>query len=106
MVSQIYVNLKKFTSHTTHELQTPLAIATNKLELILEKGDLGDANAGSIADVLRIIERLTQLNKSLLLLSKIENKQNFPLLIHTHTNTHHRYPSSTNKSYNEEGVLS
>ena len=74
---EAFANQKQFTENAAHELQTPLAIATNKLELLLEKGDLGDGNAASIAEVLQIIERLTQLNKSLLLLSKIENKQFF-----------------------------
>ena len=74
---EAFSNQKQFTENAAHELQTPLAIATNKLELLLEKGDLGDSNAESIAEVLQIIERLTQLNKSLLLLSKIENKQFF-----------------------------
>ena len=57
--------------------QTPLAIVNNKLELLLEKGDLENSDAETIAQVLQIIDRLKQLNKSLLLLSKIENKQFF-----------------------------
>lgn len=68
---------KQFIGNAAHELQTPLAIAMNKLELLLEKGNLEEQQAESIAEVLAIIERLIRLNKSLLLLTKIENKQFF-----------------------------
>jgi two-component system sensor histidine kinase QseC len=66
---------KAFIENASHELQTPLAIATNKLELLMERGNLDDTQAESIADVMQVIERLIRLNKSLLLLTKIENRQ-------------------------------
>ncbi|AEV33465.1 signal transduction histidine kinase [Owenweeksia hongkongensis DSM 17368] len=72
-----YEQQKEFIGNASHELQTPLAIAINKLELLLEKGDLQDSQAESVAEVFQIIERLIRLNKSLLLLSKIDNKQFF-----------------------------
>ncbi len=72
-----YQQQKEFIGNASHELQTPLAIALNKLELLMEKGDLQDSQAENIAEVFQIIERLIRLNKSLLLLSKIDNKQFF-----------------------------
>ncbi|MCC6601263.1 MAG: HAMP domain-containing histidine kinase [Crocinitomicaceae bacterium] len=72
---ETYERQKQFIENASHELQTPLAIATNKLELFIEKGNLLNEQAESIADVMRIIERLVHLNKTLLLLTKIENKQ-------------------------------
>jgi len=66
---------KQFIGNASHELQTPLAIATNKLELLIEKGNLQPEQAESIAEVMHIVERLVRLNKSLLLLTKIENQQ-------------------------------
>lgn len=66
---------KQFIGNASHELQTPLAIATNKLELLVEKGNLQNEQAENIAEILQIIQRLVRLNKSLLLLTKIENKQ-------------------------------
>lgn len=74
---ETYEHQKDFIGNVSHELQTPLAIAINKLELLLEKGNLDDAQAQNLADIMGIIERLVKLNKSLLLLTKIENKQ-FP----------------------------
>ncbi|UCS91748.1 HAMP domain-containing histidine kinase [Echinicola marina] len=73
--TEIYEQQKQFIGNASHELQTPLAIATNKLELLIENGKLNNEQAESIAEVMGIIERLVRLNKSLLLLSKIENKQ-------------------------------
>lgn len=72
-----YEQQKQFIGNASHELQTPLAIATNKLELLVEEGNLANEQAESIAVVMTIIERMTRLNKSLLLLTKIENKQFF-----------------------------
>lgn len=68
-------NQKQFTENAAHELQTPLAVATNKLELLLEKGSLDATDAETVTQTMRIISRMIQLNKSLLLLSKIENRQ-------------------------------
>lgn len=83
---QIYEQQKQFIGNASHELQTPLAIAMNKLELLLEKEELQGDQVESIAETMHIIERLIRLNKSLLLLSKIENKQfldHQPVQIHT-----------------------
>lgn len=72
-----FENQKQFIGNASHELQTPLAIVTNKLELLLENNDLNHFQAENIAEVYQIIQRLIRINKSLLLLSKIDNKQFF-----------------------------
>lgn len=66
---------KQFIGNAAHELQTPLAIALNKLELLLEKGELRRHQVEDIGETMAVIERLIRLNKSLLLLTKIENHQ-------------------------------
>lgn len=73
--TETYEQQKEFIGNASHELQTPLAITINKLELLIEKGRLETDQAEDISEVLQIIERLVKLNKSLLLLTKIENKQ-------------------------------
>ncbi len=81
---ETYEQQKQFIGNASHELQTPLAIATNKLELLIEKGNLQNEQAESIAEIMNIVDRLVRLNKSLLLLTKIENKQfldNQPVLL-------------------------
>lgn len=66
---------KQFIENASHELQTPLAIAMNKLELLLEQQQGTDEQTQLLANALHYLERLTRLNKALLLLSKIENRQ-------------------------------
>ncbi|MCO5281223.1 MAG: HAMP domain-containing histidine kinase [Chitinophagales bacterium] len=68
---------KQFIGNASHELQTPLAITINKLELLIEKNSLKPEQAESIYEIMNTVERLIRLNKSLLLLTKIENKQIF-----------------------------
>lgn len=72
---EIYEQQKQFIGNASHELQTPLAIVTNKLELLLEQHTLKEEEAEHIAGILKLIERMVKLNKSLLLLAKIENRQ-------------------------------
>jgi len=70
-----YTNQKKFIENASHELQTPLAISINKLESLAEDSRLNPEQLKLVASALDHLERLTRLNKSMLLLSKIENKQ-------------------------------
>ncbi|MFV0366203.1 MAG: sensor histidine kinase [Mangrovibacterium sp.] len=66
---------KEFIENASHELQTPLAIASNKLELLFEDEQLLAPQVEKIADTYEILQRLIRVNKSLLLFSKIENQQ-------------------------------
>jgi signal transduction histidine kinase len=74
---ETYRNQKNFIENAAHELQTPLAVITNKLELLLENNNLNEEDSTIIAQVMNTTSQLVKLNKSLLLLSKIENKQFF-----------------------------
>lgn len=66
---------KQFIENASHELQTPLAIALNKVELLVEHQELTPQQLTLLASVLDNLERMTRLNSALLMLSKIENKQ-------------------------------
>lgn len=70
-----YNSQKQFIENASHELQTPLAISINKLELLAEKNTLSDSQLKEISTVIETLQRLTKLNKTLLLLSRIENRQ-------------------------------
>ncbi len=70
-----YNSQKQFIENASHELQTPLAIGLNKLELLLEKNELSEEQTESVNATISQLQRLVRLNKSLLLLTKIENKQ-------------------------------
>ena len=56
-------------------LQTPAAICLNKLELFVEKHPLTEEQASTLEAVIQQVEKIRGLNKSLLLISKIENHQ-------------------------------
>jgi signal transduction histidine kinase len=71
----IFNSQKQFIENAAHELQTPLAIGINKLELLVGAKDLSPEHIQKIGNIIETFQRLSGLNKSLLLLSKIENKQ-------------------------------
>ena len=70
-----YTRQKTFIENAAHELQTPLAISINKLETLAESYTLDENQGELLASAMDNLERLTRLNKSLLLLSRIENNQ-------------------------------
>lgn len=71
----IYRSQKEFTENASHELQTPLAIIKNKLDLLLQKETLTDRQYQIIEDMNRALTRISRINKNLLLLTKIDNHQ-------------------------------
>jgi signal transduction histidine kinase len=71
----VYASQKQFIENASHELQTPLAISLNKLELFAENNNLQEAQMIELSKISDTLNRLVRLNKSLLLLSKIENRQ-------------------------------
>ena len=75
--SAAYKDQRAFTENAAHELQTPLAIGINRLELLADKGDLNEEQTAAVAQVIGILQRSVRLNRSLLLLARIENRQ-FP----------------------------
>ncbi|WP_293924178.1 sensor histidine kinase [Sphingobacterium sp. UBA6320] len=86
---KIFKQQKLFIENASHELQTPLAISTNKLELLLEDEELAEHHLITISETKESLERMIKLNKALLMLSRIENNQfeaiekiNFNSLIH------------------------
>lgn len=65
---------KEFTENASHELQTPLAIVRSKLDLLLQE-ELDERTMHIISDLYELNTRMEHLNRSLLLLAKIENAQ-------------------------------
>ena len=70
-----FTNQKQFIENASHEMQTPLAIALSKLELLIEDPHLTERQSEIIQALINSTQRLAKLNKTLLLLSKIENQQ-------------------------------
>lgn len=74
---QAYQQQKEFTENASHEIQTPLAIARNQVELLSQDAELSTSQAQRLDSIEKNLSRMARLNKSLLLLAKIENNQ-FP----------------------------
>ena len=71
----VFAEQKLFIENASHELQTPLAITVNKIDLMMEDEDLSEDITTKLAETKNALQRLIKLNKSLLVLSRIENKQ-------------------------------
>ena len=72
---KLYEQQKLFIGNASHEMQTPLAICRNRLEMLMEEGNLSEKQFEELIKTHETLERLTRLNRSLLLLCKIENRQ-------------------------------
>jgi signal transduction histidine kinase len=70
-----YDALKSFTENASHEIQTPLAIINSKLELLMQSENFSETQMQYIQNIQEEISRLSKLNQSLLLLTKIDNQQ-------------------------------
>lgn len=70
-----YEERKMFIGNASHELQTPLAVCSNRIEMLLDRPDLQPEVADELVKLHRSLSGLIKLNKTLLLLSKIENGQ-------------------------------
>ncbi len=71
----LFEQQKRFIGNASHELQTPLAICRNRLEMMMEDENVTEKQLEELAKTHQTLEHITKLNKSLLLLSKIENDQ-------------------------------
>ena len=71
----VYKTQKEFTENASHELQTPLAILKNKLDILLQNQDLTEKQYQIAEEMNRALSRSSRINKNLLLLAKIDNKQ-------------------------------
>lgn len=73
---ELYEQQKIFIGNASHEMQTPIAICQNRIELLLdEDNNFTKLQMEELIKVKQTLERLSRLNKSLLLLCKIENGQ-------------------------------
>jgi len=68
-----YQNLKHFTDNASHEMLTPLAVITSKLDIVIQHEKLPPEIYEQIEDIYIATGKLSRLNQTLLLLTKIEN---------------------------------
>lgn len=72
---RLFEQQKQFIGNASHEMQTPLAICRNRLEMLMEDETLSETQLEELAKTHQTLEHITKLNKTLLLLSKIDNGQ-------------------------------
>ena len=70
-----YRELKEYTDHTTHELQTPLAVIKSKTELLIQSENLGAEEMKCLQAINTSVQQLSRLNATLTLITRIENRQ-------------------------------
>ncbi len=69
-----YLSLKEFTENASHEIQTPISIILLNLDELLQQ-NLSEPAFKQIVATKNAVNRLSKLNKNLLLLAKINNQQ-------------------------------
>ncbi len=74
-IGRDYQKQKQFTENASHEMQTPVAVMQSKIDLLIQSKNLKDEDMQLIEALLNSLQKLSYLNRSLLLLSKIESKQ-------------------------------
>lgn len=66
---------REFTANASHELLTPISILQTKIENMMIEAGLENKNHQQLAEMMRTVNRLKKIVNSLLLISRIENKQ-------------------------------
>lgn len=74
---ELFERQSQFIGNASHELQTPLAIIGNRVEWLLDSPSITEEEAGELFKIQKTLSRAVRLNKTLLLLTKIDNGQ-FP----------------------------
>lgn len=74
---ELFERQSQFIGNASHELQTPLAIIGNRVEWLLDSPTITEEEAGELFKIQKTLSRAVRLNKTLLLLTKIDNGQ-FP----------------------------
>lgn len=75
--NEMYEEQRAFIGNASHEMQTPIAICNNRLEMLSDDPGLTEDQLGEILKTRQTLAHISRLNRTLLLLTKIDNRQ-FP----------------------------
>lgn len=71
-VHKDFENLRLFTENASHEMQTPLTVIQNSIELMIQKEGYTDSQIRLIQNIARNANLLNKIHNDLLLISKLE----------------------------------
>ena len=74
-INEAFEKEREFTANASHEFMTPISILQNKMENLLTEESASESVQEHIVDMMRTLERLKKISRSLLLISRIENEQ-------------------------------
>ncbi len=74
-INQDYLALRSFTENASHEMQTPLAVIRSKVESLLQDAEGKEKTIQQLLVIEDATRKLSRLHQSLLLLTKLENRQ-------------------------------
>ncbi|MBB5437491.1 signal transduction histidine kinase [Pedobacter sp. AK017] len=74
-INEAFEKEREFTANASHELMTPISILQNKMENLIGDEQLNEEAVVKIADMMKTLDRLKKISRSLLLISRIENEQ-------------------------------
>lgn len=72
---ELFEHQKQFIGNASHEIQTPIAVCINRIEMLMEEENLTQKQLEELLKTHQTLEYVSKLNRSLLLLSKIDNNQ-------------------------------
>jgi signal transduction histidine kinase len=73
--SRDFNTLKEFSENASHEIQTPLAIIHSKIDLLAQQENLTEKQSELLQSLYASVNKLSKIQRSLLLLTKIDNNQ-------------------------------
>ena len=74
-INDAFEKEREFTANASHEFMTPISILQNKMENLLVEESASEPVQEYIIDMMKTLERLKKISRSLLLISRIENEQ-------------------------------
>ncbi|MEM9325638.1 MAG: HAMP domain-containing sensor histidine kinase [Bacteroidota bacterium] len=74
-VQSDYRSLKEFSENASHEIQTPIAVAQGKLDLLIQDPSLNEDQMMLVTSAQGALHHLKRLGKALALLTKLDNKE-------------------------------
>lgn len=74
-INEAFAKEREFTANASHEFMTPISILQNKMENLLGDESTNAEAQLAIVDMMKTLERLKKISRSLLLISRIDNEQ-------------------------------